>query len=109
MIVAIAKDGTVVSQHFGQCEGYSLFVIEEGRIVSREEIANPGHAPGVLPQLMADKNADIVIAGGMGPKAIDNFCLHGIDVILGVSGSIDDAIERFINGELQEGTNVCHH
>lgn len=109
MKIGVARDGDQVSAHFGQCEGYMLFTVEEGTIISREEVENPGHAPGVLPQLMADIGADLVIAGGMGPKAIDLFCEHGIDVILGAQGSLDDVVERYLRGELEEGSNVCHH
>jgi predicted Fe-Mo cluster-binding NifX family protein len=72
-------------------------------------VKSPGHAPGVLPRLLADLAADVVIAGGMGPKAIDLFCGHGITVLLGVEGSVEDAVRRYLRGELEEGTNVCHH
>lgn len=109
MKIAVAKEGDHIAQHFGQCEGYVIFIVEDGKIQSRQEIKSPGHAPGVLPQLLADYDADVVIAGGMGPKAIENFCIHGIDVILGVGGSIDEVMERYLKGDLEEGANVCHH
>jgi predicted Fe-Mo cluster-binding NifX family protein len=109
MKIGIARDGDMVSAHFGQCEGYIVVTVENGTIVGREEVANPGHAPGVLPRLMADVGADVVIAGGMGPKAVDQFCLHGIEVILGVEGTVESAVERYLSGTLEEGDNVCHH
>jgi predicted Fe-Mo cluster-binding NifX family protein len=109
MKIGVASDGDMVSAHFGQCEGYVLYTVEDGKIVSRETVKSPGHAPGVLPRLLADLAADVVIAGGMGPKAIDLFCGHGITVFLGVEGSVEDAVRRYLRGELEEGTNVCHH
>lgn len=63
----------------------------------------------MLPALLADHGADVVIVGGMGPKAVELFCERGIEVYIGVSGSIDDVAERFIRGELEQGLNVCHH
>ncbi len=46
MKVAIAKDGDFVSEHFGHCKEYALFVIENSRITSRENLVSPGHEPG---------------------------------------------------------------
>jgi predicted Fe-Mo cluster-binding NifX family protein len=109
MKIGVAREGDMVSAHFGQCQGFVIFTVEDEKIVAREEIQNPGHAPGVLPQLMADNNVDVVLAGGMGPKAVDNFCMHGIEVYIGVSGEIDQAVRDFIDGTLEQGSNVCHH
>ncbi|MDG6256072.1 MAG: NifB/NifX family molybdenum-iron cluster-binding protein [Methanomicrobiaceae archaeon] len=109
MKIGVAREGNMVSAHFGHCEGFVLFDVEDGRIIAREEIQNPGHAPGVLPQLMADNNVDVMLAGGMGPKAVDNFCMHGIEVYIGVSGEIDQVVRDFLDGNLEQGSNVCHH
>ncbi|HZD43906.1 MAG TPA: NifB/NifX family molybdenum-iron cluster-binding protein [Methanomicrobiales archaeon] len=109
MILGIAKDGDQVSQHFGHCEAYMLYDIQNGEIIKRREVKNPGHQPGVLPALLADHGVEVVIAGGMGPKAADLFCEKGIAVIVGVSGSLDAVAEEFIRGEIKEGRNVCHH
>ncbi|MDI6718097.1 MAG: NifB/NifX family molybdenum-iron cluster-binding protein [Methanomicrobiales archaeon] len=109
MIIGIAKDGDRVSQHFGRCEGYRLYRIEDGKILEQKDILNPGHEPGVLPRLLADHGVNVVIAGGMGPKAADLFCQQGMEVFTGVSGSLDDVAHQFILGELREGRNICHH
>ncbi|TAJ44110.1 NifB/NifX family molybdenum-iron cluster-binding protein [Methanofollis fontis] len=109
MKVGVARDGTEVSQHFGQCEGYAIFEVENGTVVGRTDIASPGHSPGVLPALLAENGATVVIAGGMGPKAVDLFCARGIEVYLGVSGSVEEAIALFLKGELVTSANVCSH
>ncbi len=109
MILGIAKDGEQVSQHFGHCEGYRLYRIEDGKILEQKDVPNPGHEPGVLPRLLADHGVDVVIAGGMGPKAADLFCQQGMEVFIGVSGSLDDVAHQFIVGELKGGRNICHH
>ncbi|MCK4270980.1 MAG: NifB/NifX family molybdenum-iron cluster-binding protein, partial [Methanogenium sp.] len=58
---------------------------------------------------LADHGANIVIAGGMGPKAVELFHANDIEVILGVTGTIKNALESFITGKLESGENVCHH
>jgi len=109
MKIAIATDDSFVSPHFGHAAGYEVVEIEDGTVRSREFLESPGHSPGVLPALLRDHGVSIVIAGGMGPKAIDAFCSFGIDVYVGVEGAIDQVIDDFISGRLASGANVCHH
>jgi predicted Fe-Mo cluster-binding NifX family protein len=109
MKVAIAKDGDFVSEHFGHCKEYALFVVENSRITSSENLASPGHEPGKLPALLAEHNVTHVLAGGMGPKAVDLFCAHNIEVFLGVRGRIDSVITDFISGNIALGESSCTH
>ena len=55
MKLAISTDGGNVSAHFGRCPTYTLVDVEEGNIVAREEIPNPGHRPGFLPGYLAER------------------------------------------------------
>lgn len=107
--IAIATDGNRVSAHFGHCEKYALFKAENNIIIRGDDLDNPGHEPGKLPRFLADHGVDIVIAGGMGPRAIDIFQQNGIDVILGVSGNVDSVAQAYIRGDLATGESTCHH
>jgi len=109
MKIAVATEGTQVSEHFGRCSSYTIVDIEDGQIVSKEKIPNPGHEPGFLPGYLAQRNVNCVIAGGAGPRAKDLFAEQGIEVITGVSGSVDDILNDFIEGTLMTGTNTCDH
>ena len=107
--IAIAQDGSLVSQHFGHCMSYALFNFEDGKMTRLPDLESPGHEPGKLPRLLAAEGVNIVIAGGMGPRAIDLFVENGIEVILGVSGDLGCAAEAFANGTLTAGTSSCSH
>jgi len=109
MRIAIATDGDFVFAHFGRCPIYTLVEIEEGKIVNKKVINNPGHQPGFLPQFLKEQGVDCVIAGGMGPRAQELFAQAGIKVILGVTGSVDDVIKQLLNGTLKEGKSFCEH
>ena len=86
MKIAIAAQGKQVSEHFGHCEGFAIYSTEAGKIVKQEFLPNPGHKPGLLPNLLNDNGVKVIIAGGMGGGAIDIFNEKGIDVITGASG-----------------------
>ncbi|MBU1186282.1 MAG: hypothetical protein KJ908_05250, partial [Acidobacteria bacterium] len=81
----------------------------DGTITSRLEIENPGHQPGFLPCFLAEKGVDVVIAGGMGPRAQDLFTQNGIKHIRGVQGKVEDVIQAFLKNELQSGDDLCSH
>ncbi|MDW3229958.1 MAG: NifB/NifX family molybdenum-iron cluster-binding protein [Acidobacteriota bacterium] len=109
MRIAIATDKGFVSAHFGRCPSYTIVDIEEGKVIKSEEIANPGHSPGFLPRFLADKGVDVIIAGGMGPRAKGHFAENNIQVITGVQGKVEEVIERFVRQEIRPGQDLCEH
>ena len=42
-IAVITDDGNTISQHFGRALFYQVLTIEEGKVISREQRAKPGH------------------------------------------------------------------
>jgi predicted Fe-Mo cluster-binding NifX family protein len=109
MKVAISTDQGYVSAHFGRCPAYTVVEIKEGQMLSREEIPNPGHQPGFLPQFLSEKGVNCIIAGGMGPRAQALFAQKNIESIIGVQGTVDEVIEKFIKQELEAGEDLCGH
>lgn len=113
MRVAVAQDGRNVSGHFGHCEGFQLYEIEDASIISSKTIPNPGHRPGYLPVFLAEKEVNVIIAGGMGATAQELFNQHNMRVVVGATGSSDLAVQSFIEGSLKSTGSVCtehaHH
>lgn len=107
MRLAIAAENNQVSAHFGHCEGFSIYNITDGKVESNEFIANPGHQPGFLPVYLKEANVNLIIAGGMGERAQMLFAQNGIDVIVGASGSCEDALNQYLSGNLQSKGEFC--
>jgi predicted Fe-Mo cluster-binding NifX family protein len=100
-----------ISAHFGRCPFYTLVDVEGNQILSSEVVKNPhfpNHQPGVIPQFIQSQKANVMIAGGMGPKAIDFFHQFGIDVVTGAQGRIKDVVEAYLRGEIS-GIIPCEH
>ena len=57
-------------------------------------------------QFIAENNAKVMIAGGMGPRALDLFRQLGIQPITGVSGKVKDVLNNYLAGKL-EGAEPC--
>ena len=109
MKIAISTDQGYVSAHFGRCSSYTVVETKEGQVLKREEIPNPGHQPGFLPQYLSEKGINCIIAGGMGPRAQSLFAQKNIETIIGIQGSIDEIIEKFIKQKLEPGDDLCGH
>jgi len=109
MKIAISTDGGSVSAHFGRCPSYTIAEILEGKVVGKEEIPNPGHEPGFLPVYLAERGIEAIIAGGMGPRAQALFADKGIETIIGVEGPVDVVVDRYLQGTLERGRDLCDH
>ena len=61
MKIAVAAMGHTVAGHFGHCENFIFFDVEENKIVDEKSVPNPGHRPGFLPNFLADNGAEVII------------------------------------------------
>ena len=101
-----------VAMHFGHCEAFALVDVDpEAKTVQAVTLAAPPqHAPGVLPQWLAEQGVNLVIAGGMGRRAQAFFEDFGIRVLVGApSGTPEEVVQAHLEGSLPLGENVCDH
>lgn len=109
MRVAVSTDNGYVSPHFGRCPLFTIVDIEDGKVVSKEVINNPGHQPGAIPKFLHNNGAECIICGGMGAHAQEIFKGFGIQTIIGVEGKVDDIIDKVLKGVLESGESLCEH
>ena len=81
--------------------------IENGSVVKKEQAANPGHAPGAIPEFLYQKEAKRIVCGGIGTRAAQLFGQYGIEIIAGVSGTIENVIDGLTKGTLKGGESLC--
>jgi len=108
MKIAVASEGKMVTEHFGHCEGFSIFEVQNNQIIKAESIPNPGHKPGFLPNFLNDMGVKVIISGGMGGGAIEIFNEKDIEVITGATGSAEAAVNNYLQGILKSTGSVCH-
>lgn len=105
--VAVSSDSGEVSEHFGRCPEFTIAEIRGSKIVSKKVIQNPGHSTGFLPKFLKENGVETVIAGGAGFRAKELFKEFGIDMITGVSGSVDEVLDSLADGSLKQGDDTC--
>jgi len=117
MKIAVTSTGPTldnnVEARFGRC---AYFLIIDTDTMQLEAIENPNIALGggagiQSAQLMSEKGVTTVLTGNCGPNAFNVFGQAGIQVIVGVSGNIRNAIEQFKAGRYAsaDGPNVQSH
>lgn len=108
--IAVPVAGEVLCNHFGHCEQFALVQIQAGLIAGQELLTPPPHEPGLLPRWLGDLGINLIIAGGMGQRALTFFAEKGIKVITGAPRREPEALVRdYLAGSLVSGQNVCDH
>lgn len=112
MRIAIPQNNHTLSLHFGHCRQFDLFDVDQelAAITAQHTLEPPPHEPGVLPRWLAEQNVDLVIAGGMGQRALQLFASAGLEVIIGAPPvETRELVQAWLDGELSCGTNACDH
>jgi len=77
---------------FGKATEFAIFHIQNQEIIKKEILHPPPHGPDVLPDWLHDLGVSVIIAGNMGPKAMENFEAKGTTVITGSSSASPDEL-----------------
>lgn len=105
--VAVSSSGTDLSSNidprFGRC---NYFLIVDTETMEFEVVSNTAvgaaHGAGIqAAQLVSSKGAVAVLTGNVGPNAYGALRASSIEVIPGVSGTVEEAVGRFKRGELK--------
>lgn len=93
----------VVAYHFGRCPFYVFVDVEGQRIADVNVMANPyynKHQPNKVPYFIQQQGAQVMVAGGMGRRAIQLFDRMNIDTHSGAAGTIRRVVQRVTDGQL---------
>ena len=114
MRIAVSADNkqgldSVVSPHFGRCPHYVLVDVNGHDVTGVQEVDSPfygHHQPGQVPAFIHSLGANVMLAGGMGGRAIMFFEQFGIEGVTGAYGTVRQSVERYLGGELK-GAAPC--
>jgi predicted Fe-Mo cluster-binding NifX family protein len=110
MKVAVAAEGDRVASHFGRCERFVVATVADGSIGPREDVAGLAHSGDCSsPTLLAQHGVTHLIAGGMGPRAVNALAGLGIATFRGIEGSVEEALAALAAGRLVSSPTECDH
>jgi len=106
-VTATAPDlKAAVDPRFGRCQFLVLVDTETGQWTALEN-ANVGAMSGAgiaTAEALAREGVRAVLTGNCGPKAYQTLEAAGIQVITGVAGTVEEAVEAYRSGKLRAGS-----
>ena len=97
-----------LTAHFGHCQQFAILDVDQNEIVKQDFLTPPAHEPGVLPKWLHELGANVIIAGGMGQRAITLFNQAGINVVTGAPEADPvDLVKSYLSDSLEAGENAC--
>ncbi len=108
-----------VDDHFGHCSFFTVVTVENDRITDTITIPAPetcGCKSGIAVTLR-ELGVSVLLAGNMGQGAKNVLEAQRIKVIRGCSGSVQEVVEAYLNGTIEDsgqgcnahGHEGCHH
>lgn len=129
-IAFITDDGQTISQHFGRAGAYLVVQVAEGQVLDREMRDKLGHQHFVIEgreparnhgsgldaashrkhgqMAEAIQDCDVIICGGMGRGAYQSMQAYGIKPIVTEKTDIEEALQAFLEGKLEDQTGMLH-
>lgn len=110
MKVAVTYENGNVFPHFGHTEQFKVYDIEGGKIAGARVVDTNGSGHGALAGFLLELQVDTLICGGIGVGAQNALSEAGIKLYGGVSGSVDEAVDALLAGNLAFDPDVhCDH
>lgn len=118
MKICITSKGPDLSSpsdpRFGRALYFIIIETETGEyeFIDNKAVSASGGAGVQAAKTVADKEPEILLTGNLGPNAFETLKAAGIDTITGISGTVENVIEKFKAGEYQKTDNATvssHH
>lgn len=108
--IAVPSRGGLVDEHFGHCEAFTVFEVDEDKSVAKQSSFTPppscGCKSNLIPTLV-DMGVSVLVAGNMGEGAVVRLQQAGIQVVRGASGPVREAVDAWLAGNLADSQILC--
>ncbi|MGA1872378.1 MAG: NifB/NifX family molybdenum-iron cluster-binding protein [Thermoplasmatota archaeon] len=106
--------GSEVDQRFGRCDFFLVFDRERRPIhLVRNEGSESTEGAGIrAASALNDMGVSVLITGNIGPNAYRSLAAAGIEVYVGASGTVEQALTEYSKGALEKAegpTSMGHH
>ena len=94
--IAIPTRDNVVDDHFGHCDHCTVFTIDDQMIIISSEHLDSPQGCGCksnIASVMQEMGITIMLAGNMGMGAFNKLTMHGISVVRGCHGNIEEVLK----------------
>ena len=111
MKIAVPTRGMSVDGHFGHCEMYTVFTVNENSTIEKSEVIQSPEGCGCksdIAAILQNEGVKVMLAGNMGEGALNVLNRHGITVYRGCSGNVRELAEAYLKGTIYDSGENCH-
>lgn len=101
MKIAVPTRGNVVDDHFGHCEFYTIFTVDEAKNITDTETLPSPQGCGCksdIASVLREKGVTVMLAGSMGDGALKVLSDQNIKVLRGCKGDVRKIAEGYLKG-----------
>lgn len=110
MKIALPTKNSMIDSHFGHCDHFTVFTLNEKKeIINEETVQSPvgcgckSNIAGTLAQM----GVKVMLAGNMGDGAVNVLGNSGIEVVRGCRGNVRAVADKWISGNLTDSGIGC--
>ncbi|HPS64013.1 MAG TPA: NifB/NifX family molybdenum-iron cluster-binding protein [Ignavibacteria bacterium] len=111
MKIAVPSYSGQVDEHFGHCQYFTVYTVNDNKEITHEETVPSPAGCGCksnIAEILAGMGVSVMLAGNMGGGAVNVLGSYGIDVIRGCSGNTKDVAIGWVNGNIIDNGEECH-
>jgi predicted Fe-Mo cluster-binding NifX family protein len=111
MKIAVPSYSGQVDEHFGHCQYFTVYTVNDNKeIIHEETVPSPAGCgcKSNIAEILAGMGVSVMLAGNMGGGAVNVLGSYGIDVIRGCSGNTKDVAIGWVNGNIIDNGEECH-
>jgi len=111
MKIALPSRHNLIDDHFGHCEYFTVFTIDNNKTILDEEIIASPVGCGCksnIAQTLSEMGVNIMLAGNMGEGAVNVLSNSGIQVFRGCSGDVKEVALNWLAGSVVDSGDSCH-
>jgi len=107
---SITSRDTNLDDHFGHCEYFTVFTVDENKKILAEEVVQSPMTCGCKSNIVDTLSAmgvTMMLAGNIGSGAVNVLNNHGIQVLRGCSGNVKAIAQQWLNGTVSDSGITC--
>lgn len=108
MNIAITSEGKEISSRvdprFGRTKWFVIYNTDSDAFeaIDNQQVLNLSQGAGIqAAQKVVDRNVQVVLTGHCGPNAFQTLTAAGVKVVVGVSGTVSEAVEQYKSGAIR--------
>ncbi|MCX6163269.1 MAG: NifB/NifX family molybdenum-iron cluster-binding protein [Ignavibacteriae bacterium] len=110
MKVAIPTNSGKVDDHFGHCEYFMVYTVNDSKEIIHEELVASPNGCGCKSDIVEKLKiigVRVMLAGNIGGGAVNKLSSNGIAVVRGCSGDINTVLSEWLKGNIKDNGELC--